>query len=193
MSSERSRAGITPSQTVGPFFHFSLLKEDYSRLVGSDHPSAIRIEGTVYDGTGEVVPDAMLEIWQANSAGRYAHPEDSREGLSLEEGFSGFGRCGTDSEGRFTFITIKPGPVPGPEGKMQAPHILVSVFARGLLKRLTTRIYFPEEEEANSEDPVLALIEDPEMKKTLIAHPIEGGYRFDVHLQGESQTAFFDV
>lgn len=193
MSGERSRAGVTPSQTVGPFFRFSLLKEDHSKLVEPDHPSAITIEGTVYDGAGEVVPDAMLEIWQANSAGRYAHPEDAREGLPLEEGFSGFGRCGTDSEGRFAFVTIKPGPVPGPEGKMQAPHIMVSIFARGLLKRLATRIYFPEEEEANSEDPVLALIEDPEMKKTLIAHPIEGGYHFDVHLQGESQTAFFDV
>jgi len=145
----------TPSQTVGPFFHFALLEEDQSELVAPDHPSAIRIGGTVYDGAGEVVPDAMLEIWQANRAGRYAHPADDRQDPPLEDGFSGFGRFGTDAEGRYGFVTVKPGPVPGPDGRPQAPHVWVSVFARGLLKRLVTRVYFPDEEAANAADPVL--------------------------------------
>ena len=131
---------LTPSQTVGPFFHFALLDEFGSELVALNHPSAIRIEGTVRDGAGEVVNDAMVEIWQANSAGRYAHPEDVREDLPLEEGFTGFGRCATDAEGRFEFVTVKPGSVPAPDGRPQAPHISVSVFARGVLKRLATRI-----------------------------------------------------
>ncbi len=183
----------TPSQTVGPFFHFTLLDEDRSKLVAPDNPSAIRIEGTVYDGAGEVVSDAMLEIWQANAAGRYAHPEDVREELPLEEGFSGFGRCGTDAGGRFEFVTIKPGPVPGPDGRPQAPHIDVLVFARGLLKQLVTRIYFPDEEAANAADPILASIEDPDLRATLVARAAGGGLRFDIRLQGERQTAFFDV
>ena len=114
----------TPSQTVGPFFHFALLKEDQSELVAPDHPSAIRIEGTVYDGAGEVVPDAMLEIWQANRAGRYAHPADDRQDPPPEDDFSGFGRCGTDAEGRYGFVTVKPGPVPSPDGRPQAPRLL---------------------------------------------------------------------
>jgi protocatechuate 3,4-dioxygenase alpha subunit len=183
----------TPSQTVGPFFHFALLDEDQSKLVAPDHPSAIRIEGTVYDGAGEVVSDAMVEIWQANAVGRYAHPEDVREDLPLEEGFSGFGRCGTDAEGRFEFFTIKPGPVPSPYGRPQAPHISVALFARGLLKHLATRIYFPDEEAANAADPVLTSIEDPDLQATLVAHAVDGGLRFDIHLQGDRQTAFFDV
>lgn len=185
---------LTPSQTVGPFFHFALLDEDRSRLVAPDHPSAIRIEGTVYDGAGDPVPDAMVEIWQASRAGRYAHPEDDREELPLEEGFSGFGRCGTDAEGRFEFITVKPGVVPGPDGRPQAPHINASVFARGLLKQLVTRIYFPDEEEANAADPVLSLIEDPDLRSTLVVRSTGSGLlHFDIHLQGEKQTAFFDV
>ena len=184
----------TPSQTVGPFFHYALLDEDRSKLVAPDHPSAVRIGGTVRDGAGEVVPDAMLEIWQANAAGRYAHPEDDREDLPLEDGFSGFGRCPTDAEGHYEFVTIKPGVVPSPEGQPQAPHILVSVFARGLLKQLVTRIYFPDEEAANAADPVLTLIEDPDLRSTLVASAVgDGSLRFDIHLQGEDQTVFFDV
>jgi len=184
----------TPSQTVGPFFHYALLDEDQSKLVAPDHPSAIRIEGTVRDGAGEVVPDAMLEIWQANAAGRYAHPEDDREDLPLEDGFSGFGRCPTDAEGRYEFFTIKPGAVPGPESQPQAPHILVSIFARGLLKQLVTRIYFPDEESANAADPILASVEDPDLRSTLVASAVgDGLLRFDIHLQGEDQTAFVDV
>ena len=131
-------------------------------MVPENDPEAIHIRGSVYDGEGEIVDDALVEIWQANRGGRYAHPEDRRDEVPLEEGFTGFGRCATDAEGRFEFITVKPGRVPGPGGRMQAPHIDVSVFARGLLKRLVTRIYFPDEAEANADDPVLSSIEDAE-------------------------------
>lgn len=182
----------TPSQTIGPFFHDALLDRDRSELVPPDHPEAIRIEGTVYDGAGEVVPDAMVEIWQANRAGRYNHPADVREDLSLDEDFAGFGRSGTGAGGEFSFVTVKPGPVPGPDGQLQAPHVMVSIFARGLLKRLVTRIYFPDEEEANARDPVLSSIEDKELPKTLIAREEGGALRFDIRLQGEEQTAFFE-
>ena len=185
--------GHTPSQTVGPFFHDALLDEDRSELISPDHPEAIRIEGTVYDGEGEPVSDALVEIWQANQAGRYNDPNDDREDLPLDEGFSGFGRSGTDAGGRFSFVTIKPGPVPGPDAGMQAPHIMVSIFARGLLKRVVSRIYFPDEEEANANDPVLSSIEDPELRKTLVAHDGRGALRFDIHLQGENQIAFFEL
>jgi protocatechuate 3,4-dioxygenase alpha subunit len=184
---------LTPSQTVGPFFHFALPYPGGDRLVPTDDPDAVRIVGAVYDGAGEPVSDAMVEIWQANRAGRYAHPEDRREELPLEEGFTGFGRCPTDAEGRFEFLTVKPGAVPGPDGRPQAPHILVSVFARGLLKQLVTRIYFPDEEGANTADPVLSSIQDPNLRSTLIARQLDGAYQFDIHLQGEKQTAFFDV
>lgn len=175
----------TPSQTVGPFFHYALLDEDLSNLVAPDHPLAIRIEGTVYDGAGEIVPDAMLEIWQAGADGRYARSGD---------GFSGFGRFGTDDEGHYEFVTIKPGSVPGPDGRLQAPHIWVSVFARGLLRRLATRVYFPDDEEAKVADPVLTSIDDPDLRSTLVARAVDSGLlRFDIHLQGDRQTAFFDV
>jgi protocatechuate 3,4-dioxygenase alpha subunit len=183
----------TPSQTVGPFFHDALLDRDRSELVSPNHPAAVRIEGTVFDGAGDPVSDAMVEIWQANGAGRYNDPEDGREDLPLDpETFSGFGRSGTDAGGRFSFVTVKPGPVPGPSGKMQAPHIMVSIFARGLLKRVVTRIYFPDEEEANAVDPVLSSIEDPGLRDTLIARDERGVLRFDIHLQGDDQTAFFE-
>jgi protocatechuate 3,4-dioxygenase alpha subunit len=184
--------GPTPSQTIGPFFHDVLLDRNYSELVSPDHPEGIRIKGTVYDGAGEFVPDAMVEIWQANTAGRYNHPVDYRKDLSLDEDFSGFGRSGTDARGEFSFLTVKPGRVPGQEGSLQAPHIMVSVFARGLLERLVTRIYFPDEEEANAVDPVLSLIEDQELRRTLIACDEGGPLRFDIHLQGDGQTAFFE-
>jgi protocatechuate 3,4-dioxygenase alpha subunit len=188
------RTEPTPSQTIGPFFHDALTGEDRSGLVAPDHPEAVRIEGMVFDGAGEPVPDAMVEIWQANRAGRYNDRIDAREDLPLDpETFSGFGRSGTDASGRFSFITVKPGPVPGPERSLQAPHIMVSVFARGLLKRLVTRIYFPDEQEANAYDPVLSSIEDADFGSTLVAHEDEGGLRFDIHLQGENQTAFFEL
>ncbi len=183
----------TPSQTKGPFFHDALVDEDRSGLVPRDHPEAVRIEGAVYDGAGDPVPDAMVEIWQANRAGRYNDPADDREDLPLDpETFSGFGRSGTDAGGGFSFVTVKPGPVPGPDGSLQAPHVMVSVFARGLLKRLVTRIYFPDEGEAYALDPVLASIEDPKLRGTLVAREEGGVLRFDIHLQGEDQTAFFE-
>jgi protocatechuate 3,4-dioxygenase alpha subunit len=187
--------GSTPSQTIGPFFHDALIDRDRSELVRPDHPQAIRIEGTVYDGAGEPVPDAMVEIWQANPAGRYDDPKDGRDDLPLDpEAFSGFGRSGTRDGGRFSFVTLKPGPVPGPDGEgMQAPHVSVSVFARGLLRRVVTCVYFPDEGGANARDPVLSSIEDPELRRTLIARDEGGGVlRFDVHLQGDRQTAFFE-
>lgn len=181
----------TPSQTVGPFFHNALLDRDYSALVSPDHPRAIRIEGTVYDGAGEPVPDAMLEIQQVDESGRYDHPDDETGNIYPDKYFSGFGRAGTDGDGGYSFVTVKPGPVPGPEGRTQAPHIMVSIFARGLLKRLVTRIYFPDEEQANGLDPVLSMVEDRDLRKTLIARESAGVLRFDIHLQGEEQTAFF--
>ena len=184
----------TPSQTVGPFFHDALLDEDRSELVSPDHPEAIKIEGAVYDGVGEPVSDAMVEIWQANQAGRYNDPKDDRKDLPLDpETFSGFGRSATDSGGTFYFVTVKPGPVPGPDGEVQAPHIMVSVFARGLLKRVVTRLYFPDEEEANANDPILSSIEDLEFRRTLLAYDEGDALRFDIHLQGENQTAFFEL
>jgi protocatechuate 3,4-dioxygenase alpha subunit len=184
----------TPSQTVGPFFHDALLGEDRSELVPPHHPRAVRIEGTVYDGAGDPVPDAMVEIWQANEAGRYTDPIDDRENPPHDpETFSGFGRSGTDADGRFSYLTVKPGPVTGHEGIPQAPHIMVSVFARGLLKRLVTRIYFPDQAESNARDPVLSSIEDPEFRTTLVANGEGGVLRFDVHLQGDNQTAFFEL
>jgi protocatechuate 3,4-dioxygenase, alpha subunit len=183
----------TPSQTVGPFFHIGLPAPATSELVPPNHEGAVRIVGAVFDGNGEPVSDALLEIWQANSAGRYAHPEDTRDDLPCEDGFKGFGRCATDAEGRFEFVTVKPGPVPGPASGTQAPHIDVSVFARGLLKRLVTRVYFPDEAEANEADPVLSAVDDPEARATLVAREEDGALRFDIHLQGERETAFFSI
>jgi protocatechuate 3,4-dioxygenase alpha subunit len=182
----------TPSQTIGPFFHDALLDRNYSELVPPDRPEGITIKGTIYDGAGEVVPDAMVEIWQANNEGRNDRPTDGSDDLPLDEDFSGFGRSGTDEGGEFSFSTVKPGPVPGPDGQMQAPHVTVSVFARGLLKRLVTRIYFPDEKEANAVDSVLTSIEDQELRRTLIARDEGNALRFDIHLQGDGQTAFFD-
>jgi protocatechuate 3,4-dioxygenase, alpha subunit len=184
----------TPSQTIGPFFHDALIDEDRSELVPPDHPEALRIAGTVYDGAGEPVADAMVEVWQANRTGRYDDPIDDRADLPLDpETFSGFGRSGTDAGGKFSFVTIKPGSVPGPHGNLQAPNVMVSIFARGLLKRLVTRIYFPDEQEANAADPVLSSIEDEQFRSTLVAHDEVGALRFDIHLQGENQTAFFEI
>jgi protocatechuate 3,4-dioxygenase alpha subunit len=181
----------TPSQTVGPFFHIELPYAGGPELVPPDHPRAIRVGGRVFDANGPV-DDALIELWQANPAGRYDHPEDGRPGVPLEEGFRGFGRCQTDDSGRYGFVTVKPGPVPHPGGGMQAPHIEVALFARGLLKHLATRIYFPDEPEANDSDPVLASV-DPERRWLLVARDEGGALGFDIHLQGERETPFFDV
>jgi protocatechuate 3,4-dioxygenase alpha subunit len=183
----------TPSQTVGPFFHIGIEGFIGDELVAPDRPDAVRVFGTVRDGEGEPVIDSMIEIWQANAAGRYAHPEDVREDVPLEEGFDGSGRTCTDDDGHYEFVTVKPGPVPGLGGATQAPHIDVSVFARGLLKRLVTRIYFPDEAEANEADPLLSSIEDPDARAALVAVEEDGGLRFDINLQGDRETTFFAV
>ena len=182
----------TPSQTVGPFFSIGLSDDPSAQLVDAGDPGAIRLGGVIYDGEGAPVVDAVVEIWQANRVGRYDHPEDTREELELEDGFQGFGRCGTDAEGRYEFVTVKPGPVPSPAGGLQAPHILIGVRSR-TLKRVATRVYFPDEAEANGADPVLSSIEQAEQRDALVAAHEDGGLRFDIHLQGESQTAFFGV
>jgi protocatechuate 3,4-dioxygenase alpha subunit len=194
-------SGITPSQTVGPFFAFALTPTDYdwNEAIGSNlvTPDAsgerIRVEGRVLDGDGQPVADSMLEIWQADASGRYAHPADQR--ALPNAAFKGFGRAATDRNGRFVFETIKPGAVPGPDGKTQAPHIAVVLFSRGMLTHVFTRIYFADET-ANDGDPILVLV-PPERRATLIAsradrdgHPT---YVFDIRLQGDGETVFFDI
>ncbi len=182
----------TTSQTVGPYFSIGLTRLRKADLVGSGvSGEKISISGRVIDGNGKPVPDAMLEIWQANSHGKYAHPEDTQN-KTLEPAFQGYGRMGVDENGGFQFTTVKPGAVPGPDGKMQAPHIAVSVFARGLLLRLVTRIYFPEEA-ANADDYVLNLVE-PARRGTLIARKTAaaGAFEWNVILQGVDETVFFD-
>jgi protocatechuate 3,4-dioxygenase alpha subunit len=182
-----------PSQTSGPFLSIGLLREHIgSSLVAENDPRAIRIRGRLLDGNGDPVPDGMVEIWQANAAGRYAHPDDLRTDIPLEEGFVGFGRSGTVDDGWFEFVTVKPGRVPAPDGELQAPHLVVLVFARGLLKQLVTRLYFPDEQDANASDPILSEVDEAE-RATLIAQPEDGGLRFDIHLQGDRETTFFAV
>ncbi|HXY00685.1 MAG TPA: protocatechuate 3,4-dioxygenase subunit alpha [Candidatus Limnocylindrales bacterium] len=183
----------TTSQTVGPYFRIGLQWLFVDELAGPGVAGErIEIEGRVLDADGQGVPDAMLEIWQANSHGKYAHPEDN-EGKSGEAGFQGFGRIPTDEDGNFRFSTIKPGRVVGPDGKLQAPHLVVSVFMRGLLRRLVTRIYFPDDP-ANAEDYALCLVE-PSRRSTLIAGKSgrgEGHLEWNVALQGPQETVFFD-
>jgi protocatechuate 3,4-dioxygenase beta subunit len=257
----------TPSQTVGPFFALpgALPWSDGPLVVPEGTPGAIRISGRVFDGEGAPVPDALIETWQADPDGRFAHPDDPRgtaiprqaaaphdrvagtgsdsgtgsdggsgtgsdggsgtgsdggsgrgagsagsaAGRSADPasggagaagwalghgpGFRGLGRCPTDTDGRYWILTLKPGPVPAPGGGQQAPHIDVSVLARGMLNRLVTRIYFPDEAAANATDPVLSTIDEPESRATLIAVAEDGGLRFDIHLQGADETVFFDV
>ena len=187
----------TPSQTTGPFLRISLLRGPQNRLVSGDtEGERIRIEGRVVDGEGVGMRDAMVEIWQANAHGRYNHPEDTQD-KPLDEAFRGFGRSGTDDDGNYWFETVRPGPVPGPGNTLQAPHIGVIVFARGILLHAYTRIYFAGED-ANRADPVLGGIEDEARRATLVAEDAgarDGSrvYRFDIVLQGTGETVFFDV
>ncbi len=194
-------SGITPSQTVGPYFAYGLTPGkayDWNDAFGNDlltpevSGDRIRIVGQVFDGDGAPVPDAMLEIWQADAQGRFADPQDKR--ALPNAAFKGFGRCGANGDGEFVFDTVKPGVVPDPDGKPQAPHILLAVYARGILLHLYTRIYFDDEAERNAVDPVLALAPE-ERRGTLIAKRQSNGavYRFDVRLQGDNETVFFDV
>ena len=183
----------TTSQTVGPFFTIGLTRMNRSEVAGPGvSGERVTIEGRVVDGDGVPIPDAVIEIWQANSFGKYAHPEDLQD-KPVEAGFPGYGRVPTDEAGRFSFTTIKPGAVPGPDGKMQAPHLAVSVFMRGLLKRLVTRIYFPDEA-GNDRDFVLSLVE-PSRRGTLIARAVAGragALEWNVVMQGKGETVFFD-
>jgi protocatechuate 3,4-dioxygenase alpha subunit len=190
----------TPSQTVGPYLHIGLTPSHpgaraiFSASVADPGVAGmrVRIEGRVLDAEGKPLADALVETWQADAQGRYAHPADGRP--LAANSFRGFGRAATDEEGRFAFATIKPGPVPGPGGSTQAPHINVGVLGRGLLKRLFTRLYFPDEP-ANASDPILALV-PPERRATLLARadPMRAGVlHFDIHLQGEFETVFFDA
>lgn len=188
----------TASQTVGPFFHLGLARPDWSDLT-RDNPSGehIVVEGRVTDGDGAAVPDAMIEVWQANAAGRYNHPADDQNDKPLDPRFRGFGRVATDAEGRFRIVTIRPGPVPGRGNALQAPHLTLAVFARGLLKHLYTRVYF-DDEPANGNDPLLSSIEDEVARRTLLARrkADAGGracYCFDIVLQGENETVFLDI
>ncbi len=186
----------TPSQTVGPFFSLGLTGKATNVLASdSTQGEKIRLEGRVFDGDGQPVPDAMVEIWQANAYGRYNHPDDKQE-KPLDPSFMGWGRSGTDKTGLYWFETVKPGPVPGPEESAQAPHINVTVFARGMLVHAYTRIYFGGET-ANDTDPTLLSIKNKARRRALIANREERNgkavYRFDIRLQGEGETVFLDV
>ena len=208
--------GQTPSQTVGPFFHYGLPWKGGADLVGQSDMGArpdlfpdahyilnlssprgmpdgevIEVAGQVLDADGVAVPDAMVEIWQANAAGRYMSLEDARDDVPLDSHFIGFGRAATDAQGVWRFRTIRPGRVPGPGNILQAPHIALGVFARGLLKRLATRLYFSDGD-GNDTDPVLRAV--PEARRhTLIAERRGDGWWLDIVLQGTNETAFFDL
>jgi protocatechuate 3,4-dioxygenase alpha subunit len=178
---------------VGPYFGFALPWGDGSFVVPEGTTGAIRLEGVLLDGTGQPVPDGLIETWQADTNGRFAHPDDPRGAVAWSQ-FRGFGRCATNPQGRYSILTLKPGSVPGPGESVQAPHITMSVLARGLLARLVTRVYFSDEQERNMIDPVLCTLRGGEpLRRTLMAQPIDGGYHFDVRLQGEGETLFFAI
>jgi protocatechuate 3,4-dioxygenase alpha subunit len=187
MSDLRTYDLLTPSQTVGPFLSIGLTWTNGHLVVPEGTPGAIRISGVLLDGAGAPVPDGVIETWQADPDGRFDHPDDPRGPSGT--GFDGFGRCPTDDEGRYEIFTVKP----GAPGDGQAPHIDVSVLARGLLDRVVTRIYFPDETDANAVDPLLSSLA-PERAATLVAQPVgEGELRFDIRLQGENETVFLQV
>ena len=183
----------TPSQTVGPYFSIGFAWMERSDLTeGARKGTRVTFRGRVLDGEGQPVPDAVLEIWQADPDGHYALRDDNTDPATAKH-FFGFGRVSTNEQGQFCFTTLKPGSVPAPDGGQQAPHLEVSVFMRGLLRRLITRIYFPGEA-ANETDPVLGSI--PAVRRhTLIAHPDAAkadSLVWDVHLQGDQETVFFE-
>lgn len=187
--------GQTPSQTVGPFYTLRLFREGENLLVPPGHGGRTVIQGRVLDGDRKPIEDALLEIWQANSVGRYRHPDDGRD-LALDNGFIGFGRAITDFEtGEYMFETLKPGPVPDVEGAFQAPHISLIVQGRGMLNPVFTRIYFSDEDQANRDDLILRAV-PADRRGSLIAELVDDGeprvYRFDVLFQGDDETVFFD-
>jgi protocatechuate 3,4-dioxygenase, alpha subunit len=192
-----TRLPRTSAQTVGPFFHPGLLRPDAVRaaLATPETPGEpIRVEGRVLDGDGQPVPDALIEVWQANAAGRYSHPADRRD-LPHDPAFTGFGRVGTDASGSYWFTTVRPGAVPFDEWRAQAAHICVAIFARGLLNHLYTRIYFADDPAAAG-DPLLQHVPE-ERRATLLAQRSDRDgvavYQFDIILQGEGETAFFNL
>jgi protocatechuate 3,4-dioxygenase alpha subunit len=171
---------VTPAQTVGPFLSLGLAWADGPHVVDPARPGAVRIGGRLFDGNGDPVGDGLIETWQADPDGGFSG-----------KGFRGFGRCLTDPDGRWEIVTLKPGALPASDSAIEAPHVDVSVLARGLLHRLVTRIYFADEAAANADDPVLSALPDGAFPATLIADAVEGGYRFDIHLQGPDETVFF--
>lgn len=182
----------TPSQTVGPYFAIGLPWPEGPHAVAPDSPGTITISGTVFDGAGKPVPDALIEIWQADPDGHFADLH-GHGGRSEMAGFRGFARYGQeDGDGTFELVTVKPGRLPALGGGLQAPHIALSLFARGMLHRCVTRIYFADEERANAEDPVLARV-PVQRRDTLLARPAAGGYTFDIRLQGAAETVFFAI
>ncbi len=185
---------VTPSQTVGPYFSMRLPFPEGPYVVPEGTEGAVTIVGRLYDGAGDPVPDGLVETWQADPAGRFAHPADPRGPIpGGDTGFRGFGRCPTGHDGSFTIVTLKPGPLPAGDGRVEAPHLDVSVFARGMLNRTVTRLYFPDEQAANEDDPVLQAVPE-ERRHTLVAVPAaDGRLRFDIRLQGDGETVFFDL
>lgn len=183
----------TPSQTVGPFFHLGCTDCSSVGNLVTPETTGERIQVTcrVFDGDGSPVNDAMVEIWQANGAGKYNHPDDPQQ-KAIDPNFQGFGRLATDEHGACTFTTIKPGPVPGNHGVVQAAHINVSVFARGILKRLATRIYFAGDPDITT-DPVLSLVPADRRNTLLAREDRPGEWHFDIHLCGPNETVFFDI
>jgi protocatechuate 3,4-dioxygenase, alpha subunit len=170
----------TPSQTVGPFFAIELPYAEGPYIVADGTEGAIWLRGRILDGAGDPIPDALVETWQADPDGRF------------DGEFRGFGRSGTDEDGAWAILTLKPGAVPAPDGGEQAPHVALTIFARGLLHQLVTRLYFDDEQSANAADPVLSKL-DADARATLIAAREDGGYRLDIHLQGPDETVFFAV
>jgi protocatechuate 3,4-dioxygenase, alpha subunit len=185
---------VTPSQTVGPYFGMRLPFPAGPFVVAEGTPGAVTVFGRLYDGAGDPVPDGLVETWQADPAGRFAHPADPRGPVPAGDGgFRGFGRCPTGHDGSYRIVTLKPGPLPFGDGRTEAPHLDVSVFCRGALDRSVTRIYFPGETAANNTDPVLNLVPE-HRRRTLVAVPAgDGLLRFDIRLQGDGETVFFDL
>ncbi len=186
-------SSITSFQTVGPFFEVALRTRAEMHMVQADtRGTRVTIEGVLLDGAGSPIRDGLVELWQADADGRYAHPDDPG-GAEADPSFAGYGWRHTKEDGGFRFDTIKPGRVAGPDGRLQAPHIMVSVMGRGVLTRFITRLYFEDEAAANDRDPILALVPTGR-RGTLIARRTgEGYYRFDIRIQGPDETVFFDV
>jgi protocatechuate 3,4-dioxygenase, alpha subunit len=179
------------NQTVGPYLHIGLEWLTTRDIAGKGiKGERVAIAGRLIDGDGAGVNDGLIEIWQANAAGKYAHPEDPQK-KPVEKGWRGFGRIPTDAKGGFRFTTIKPGRVPAPDGGLQAPHLVIAVFMRGMLKHLATRIYFPDEAAANAEDPILKLV--PAARRATLIPRLHGKtLEWNIVLQGKNETVFFD-